>query len=435
MVAGLSVITCTVGAGEVPAARHATSRPMGMASGYDAQVAVDWFNLLYEVIRIERLSPPVAARLIGYQSVILYESLVPGMPLHRSLGGQLNELEPPARRGGPALHWPSVANGALARGMRSFLPAASPASLTAINLQEEQIALQVTRRVPARVKAASVQRGREEADRVIQWAAGDGYAAANNCAYTPPAGDGLWEPTPPLFRPALQPCWGSLRPFVLTSGSECAPPPPPAFSTAPDSAFHLEALEVYQAGTSLTDEQKAIAQFWSDDPGNTGTPPGHWISIVGQIAQRDGLSLAEAAEAYARVGIAVADSFVACWDAKFQHNLLRPVTYIQDHVNAAWLPLLGTPPFPEYTSGHSTQSAAAALVLGDMLGTVSFTDRTHETRGLEPRSFASFDEAAAEAAISRLYGGIHYRAAIERGMDQGSCIGGAILDRVQFRKR
>ena len=135
------------------------------------------------------------------------------------------------------------------------------------------------------------------------------------------------------------------------------------------------------------------------------------------------LSLDSAAEAYAKVGIAVADAFICCWSTKYRFNLLRPVTYVRRLIDPSWTPLLITPPFPEYTSGHSVQSAAAAQVLTELFGPVAFIDRTHERRGLAPRSFGSFIDAAHEAAISRLYRGIHFRAACERGVQQGICIG------------
>ena len=175
--------------------------------------------------------------------------------------------------------------------------------------------------------------------------------------------------------------------------------------------------------TELSPEQEAIARFWSDDPGATPTPPGHWISILTQVVRALDLPLDRAAEAYALVGIAVADAFISCWNAKYRDNVLRPVTYIRRLIDPDWTPLLITPPFPEYTSGHSVQSAAAAHVLSKLFGRLAFTDRTHERRGLAPRSFGSFMEAAREAAISRLYGGIHFRAACERGFDQAICIG------------
>ena len=177
---------------------------------------------------------------------------------------------------------------------------------------------------------------------------------------------------------------------------------------------------------ALTAEQEAIARFWSDDPGQTSTPPGHSVSITTQALRRERASLAEAAEAYARVGMAVSDAFVACWFQKYRYNLLRPVTYAQAQFDRDWLPLLITPPFPEYPSGHSDQSGAAFQVLTDMFGRRhEFVDRTHDERGLPARRFDSFLDAGEEAALSRLYGGIHFRAAIDNGFLQGRRIGRA----------
>ncbi len=214
---------------------------------------------------------------------------------------------------------------------------------------------------------------------------------------------------------------------VASAGSS-DPGPPPAFSTDPASALYVEANEVYQTVNGLTAEQLEIALFWSDDPGTTATPPGHSASILTQTLRSQNSSLATAAVGYARLGLAVCDAFIECWDTKFQYNLLRPISYIRQYIDQGWgnpLPLT-TPPFPEYTSGHSVQSAAAATVLTATFGSIAFTDHTHDARGLPPRSFSSFEAAAQEAAISRLYGGIHYRAAIERGLQQGRRIGAAV---------
>jgi hypothetical protein len=225
--------------------------------------------------------------------------------------------------------------------------------------------------------------------------------------------------------------------MVLTSGEECSPPGHPAFSTDTASDFYSAALEVYHVGIALTDEQKTIVDYWSDGAAATGTPAGHWIAIVSQISRNNDLSLAAAAEAYARVGIAVHDAFIACWNAKYIYNLQRPVTYINDNIDGGWTPYIVTPVFPSYISGHSTQSAAAARVLTDMFGIMSFTDTTHLDHGLvppqEPRTFNSFDEAAAEAAISRLYGGIHFPFDNNDGLASGRCIGQVSHDRLSFR--
>jgi hypothetical protein len=185
---------------------------------------------------------------------------------------------------------------------------------------------------------------------------------------------------------------------------------------------------VYLAGVNLTEEQAEIALFWADDPG-TVTPPGHSLSLTSQILTRESASLAVAAEALFRVGCAASDAFIQCWQTKYTWNLLRPVTYIRSHIDAGWSPLVTTPPFPEYNSGHSTQSAAWAEVMTAQFGTdYGFTDHTHDRRGLESRHFSSFHEAAEEAAVSRLYGGIHYRFGNDSGLDAGRCVGRAVAE-------
>jgi hypothetical protein len=316
---------------------------------------------------------------------------------------------------------------------------ASQASLAAIDALERQFAGEFRASVRPLVYARSVQFGQAVAKALLAWAAADGSATLADCPYTPPVGPGLWEPTPPAYSPQpVQPCWGQLRPFVLTSGAECAPPPHPPYAEDPSSEFYANAFAVYQTSLTLTEEQRTIAQYWADDPGATGTPPGHWMAIMGQLAMHDGLSLIAAAEGYARVGIAVADAFISCWETKYTYNLLRPVTYLQNLIDVTWLPILVTPAFPEYSSGHSTQSGAAATVLTDMFGVRAFTDTTHADHGLvppqAPRSFSSFEAAAAEAAMSPLYGGIHSPFGNDNGLAQGWCIGQAIRERIRYKK-
>jgi PAP2 superfamily len=215
--------------------------------------------------------------------------------------------------------------------------------------------------------------------------------------------------------------------MAIASGDAVVPGDHPPFSTDPASAFHAEAIEVYDAVNQRTAEQEAIARFWSDDPGAIVTPPGHSCSIAAHVLRQEDASLMLAAETFAKVGIAVNDAFIACWHAKYRYNLLRPVSYLRANVDAGWLPLLTTPPFPEYPSGHSVQSGAAFHVLADLFGDDHrFVDHTHDDRGLPARRFTSFTAAADEAGISRLYGGIHFRAAIELGLTQGRSIGAAV---------
>lgn len=409
------------------------------ADKFPSDVASTWFEELYNIVRAEKTTPPSASRIYGITAVALYESIVTGTEENRSLVGQLNGLRslPPPKKN-KKYHWPTVANAVIANTSRGLYPTISQASLDAINALEQSFASQQQPVVPGPAYERSVAHGQAVATAILDWAATDGFSIYNDCPYIPVSVPGAWEPTPPLFNPKpLRPCWGQIRPMVLISGEECSPPGHPAFSTNTASNFYAAALEVYTVGLGLTGEQKTIANYWSDGTGTTGTPPGHWIAIVSQIVRNDGLSLAAAAEAYARVGIAVHDAFIGCWNIKYIYNLQRPVTYINNNINADWLPYIVTPGFPSYASGHSTQSGAAAHVLTDLFGMKSFTDTTHTDHGLvptqEPRTFDSFDEAAAEAAVSRLYGGIHFSFDNNDGLASGQCIGQAIHDRVSFK--
>jgi PAP2 superfamily len=411
----------------------------GLADDFPSEVASVWFDTLYDVVKSEATAPPFASRIYGVTAVALYEAVVPGTRHNRSLVGQLNDLvSVPKPKKDKKHHWATVANAALARTIRGLFPSLTRENLTAIKALEQEFGVEFQAEVEQKDYERSVAHGQAVADAILAWAATDGYSTVNNCPYIPNSVSGAWEPTlRDLIPTPLQPCWGELRPMVLASSAECAPRGHPEFSTTSGAKFHAAALEVYDTGRTLTEEEKTIAEYWADVPGATGTPPGHWITIVGQTARNDDLSLAQAAEAYVRVGIAVTDAFIECWHAKYFYNLQRPVTYIQDHIDGIWLPYLVTPPFPTYTSGHSTQSGAAATVLTAMFGSKVFTDTTHTDHHLMPpqvpRSFNSFDEAAEEAAVSRLYGGIHFSFDNNDGLESGRCIGQTIIDHVRFK--
>jgi hypothetical protein len=420
-----------------------------VTADFASDTAKAWLDLVTQAIDDDNLNPPEASRVIAYAGVTLYEAVVAGMPDHRSLVGQLNGLgELPEADEDDHIHWPSALNAALADVLESLF-AGSPTTLANIaaleTSQVNQFALEVAQGdilqddVDRGVEhGQAVANGQGNTDGLIDWIAGDGFAEVNNCAYQVPVADGFWEPTPPLnIANPVEPCWGDLRPFVLLFGGECAPLPHPPFSRDPASAFALEAQEVYDTFNNLTTEQMDIATFWADGAGSL-TPPGHWVSITGQVLEDEGENLEVAAEAYAKVGIGVADAFISCWKVKYVFNLLRPVTYIRDPAgpinDSAWLPfLVDTPPFPEFTSGHSTQSGAVAELLTDVFGDdLAFVD--DDTHPGMSRSFTSFKQAAREAADSRLFGGIHFRSAIERGLEEGACIGRTILMEVQFLK-
>ncbi|MFN8439948.1 MAG: vanadium-dependent haloperoxidase [Caldilineaceae bacterium] len=402
----------------------------------DAQVATTWFDLYLHLIQTtDGFTPPVAARALGYAGVTLYEAVVPGMTDHQSLAGQLNDLTTlPTPEAGKTYHWPSVANSALAYITRELFINTSRENERVIHALERQLAAGFQAQADQATLDRSIEYGHTLAEAIYQWSLSDGGARGQlhnfHDDYLPPQGAGLWIPTAPKFqRSPLQPYWGDNRPFVLQNGNMCDPPPPLTYSEQPTSTFYRQAMEVYTTVQNLSAEQETIALFWADDAGRTPTPPGHSIAIVTQILKDGHASLALAAETYAKVGIVANDAFISCWRTKYTYNLIRPISYIQRVIDPTWnTPNLTdpvtTPPFPEYTSGHSVQIGAVATVLSDLFGKAyHFTDHTNDQRGFLARSFNSFDEMANEAAISRLYGGIHYRQAIEAGLAEGKCIG------------
>lgn len=407
----------------------AIDRPDGKTA---ETVLQSWYTLVLELVRhTATYTPPVASRSFGYLGVTAWEATASGNPALKSLAGKVNELTPiPQRESGAAYDETIVLNAALETAARDLFSNTGPTGQRALDAVSKRLLTDATGGKPAELVERSIAYGQSVAAHVIAWSRTDGGASVENMGfpaeYKPESGPGAWVPTSAIRQQQapLLPGWGKNRPIAMPDGKACELPPPPVYSEENGSAFHTEALEVHATVKALTDEQKLIARFWSDDPMLTPTPPGHWIAIVLQIAERDSLPVDKSAEALARTGIAVSDSFIACWRDKFVFNLIRPVTYIRKHIDPKFEPLLITPPFPEYPSGHSSESGAAAEALTAMFGNnFAFEDATHVREGLKARPFKSFWAAAEEAGISRLYGGIHFRAAIEQGLAQGRCIG------------
>ncbi len=390
-----------------------------------------WYKLILELVRhTATYTPPVASRAFGYIGVAAHEALATGNKGLMSLAGQLNGLTPvPARTEG-AHDEACVLHAVINATTQGLFANTGPTGQRALVAIEKRLGMAASDGIAQDVVDRSVAHGQAVAAHILAWAATDRGAVIDNMGfpreYTPGTNPQDWVPTSLVRQQQapLLPGWGEVRPFAMPTGTSCSIPAPPAYSEDPTSAFYAAGLEVHDTVKNLTDEQRLIARFWSDDPMLSPTPPGHWISIALQIADRDALPADRITEVLAKVGIAMADGFIACWAAKFEFNLLRPITYIKRVIDPKWEPLLNTPPFPEYPSGHSTQSAAAAEVLTGFFGeTFAFDDATGEPEGLPVRSFTSFAQAAEEAGISRLYGGIHYRFGVEEGLTQGRCVG------------
>ncbi len=408
------------------------------AAEHNAQIANDWMRLLYQLVRDENINAPAASRFYGYAGVALYEAVAPGIPGNYSVGGQLSGLPLlPYPEEHLEYDYPAIANASLETVM-SFLfeqAEASGETFAQIDALREEQTTHRLEEVEAEVVEHSLALGDELGTALVEWIKNDGYEDIKDRPYdlviNAPSG---WVPTAEGMI-ALEPYWGTLRPFGLSYAEQCHVEMRMPFSTDPDSTFYQQAKEVLDTSDTLTEEQREIGRFWIDTPGITGAPSGHWVMIETQLVERLDLKLDRSAEMYILVNTALADAFISAWNLKYRDNLVRPVTYIQANLRRNWTPYLETPPFPEYPSGHSVVSGAAAEVLTTMFGQVAFTDRTPIINGHEnvARSFTSIEAAAAEAAISRLYGGIHYRAAIENGLRQGECVGQAILINVRLR--
>ncbi|HEX5171697.1 MAG TPA: vanadium-dependent haloperoxidase, partial [Cyclobacteriaceae bacterium] len=301
--------------------------------------------------------------------------------------------------------------------------------------------------MPNEIFERSIDYGNKVAAHIMDWASKDNYKQSRSFPkYTILDDPSTWKPTPPAYMDAIEPYWNEIRTFVIDSPAQFTPAPPLPFSKEKDTDFYKEAAEVYEIGKGLTDEQKEIARFWDCNPFMMNvkghvmfatkkiSPGGHWMNITNQVCLKGKKTFEESAEAYARVSIALADGFISCWDEKYRSRLIRPETYINQYIDENWTPLLQTPPFPEYTSGHSVISNAAAVTLTSLFGdNFAFTDSTEIEFGMPPRSFKSFLDASSEAAVSRLYGGIHYRRACDVGIDEGRALGKFIVERIRTR--
>jgi len=401
-----------------------------MAADFDAAVPIAYYQLSLGITKqTAGFTPPVQARAYGYMGIALYEAIVGGMPDNRSVARQLQGIGPLPEPKGIPYDWALVANGALAEVMRGLWgdkTNKAADNIAALNALEAQLAAHYSAGVPPGIAKLSGEFGRAVGAAVFATSRDDGgdqsYLTNFPTTYTPPTGPGLWVPTA-LGQIAMQPFWGTtVATLALSNAMECNPGAPPAYSEQPGSAFYAEANLVYQISKTLTPEQITIAQYWADGPG-TISGPGHSLAIVSEIVMQQHANLAMATEAYARAGIADADALTALWWVKYHFNLLRPVTYIDHVIDPTWKPLLPTPPFPEYVSAHSAQSAAVIVTLESLFGNnVPFVDHAHDADGFTPRSFARIFDAAVEAGISRLYAGIHFQSGNLNGRSLGQCV-------------
>jgi hypothetical protein len=401
-------------------------------------------NKLTQVIIHDIFSPPVASRIYGYATLAGYEAMAPFNPQYESLGGKMKGFKAAAKpEAGQEYCYPLA-------GAKAFLTVARALTFS-VNFYDEfepEFYKQFEADgVPDAVRERSMAYGEAVAKNVLEFAAKDHYKQTRGFKHTVTNEDGTWVPTPPAYMDAAEPKWNNIRCWTMDTCNQFMPPRPPAFSLSKGSPYERELTEVYEVGKNLTQEQKDIAYFWDDNAfvmnvaGHVSyaskkmTPGGHWLAIAQTVGRQQKLDLMRMSEAYVLTAFALADAFIACWDEKYRTKTVRPETVINKSVDPKWTPFLQTPPFPEYPSGHSSISAAAATVLTRLMGdNIAFTDSTEHKYGHGVRSFKSFREAADQASISRLYGGIHYRSALTNAAAMGEKVGQHVLERARTRK-
>lgn len=411
----------------------------------NAKIAEQWIDVLRIIVANESVNPPRASRVFAYTSISMYESVYEGIAGNKSLQGQLNGFALnviPANS--DSLDYEIVLNEAISIVALSdtIIPAIhqpiNQKDVDSINSLHDRILAAKTGLVVDSIIQKSKARGALVARAIINYAATDNFLSVKTLSYTVPARDTAhlwyWVPTDNAHTNPVEPYWKNMRSFTLTASNRFEIPQAILFSTDTSSAFGRQAYEVYNTVNNRTTDQSDIRLWWSDATG-TQTPAGHWMGMLKYIFHTKNYKLDKALELYVLTGISTADAFISCWTAKYNYNLLRPETYIKDYIQAGWSTgqLDITPPFPEYPSGHSVCSGAAAKVLSDAIGIVGFTDSINTNIGYRARRYPSIDSAANEAGISRLYGGIHFREAIVSGLIQGRNIGQNVTTKIKLK--
>lgn len=390
-------------------------------------------------------SPPVASRTYAYISIAGYEAAIAANSNYQTLAGQLHGLKTlPKPLPGKEYSYTIAA-------VQSILSVGKIMVVSESKIQAfyESIMNEFKQSgIPPDVYNNSIAFGQEIAKHILNWAAQDNYKqtrtfskyAVNNDAAS-------WKPTPPTYMKAVEPHWNKIRTFLIDSAQQFKPLPPTPFSVDKNSKFYKEAVAVRDISLNLSAEQKEIASFWDCNPFKMNvnghvmyaskkiSPGGHWMNITRLACQKKTANVIESLEVYACLAITIADAFISCWDEKYRSLVIRPETYINKYIDGAWMPLLQTPPFPEYTSGHSVLSTAAAFMLTRKFGDdFAFADSTEVEFGIPVRHFTSFNQAAEEAAVSRFYGGIHYMPSIVNGSEEGEKLGRFMIRKLKTIK-
>ncbi len=393
-----------------------------------------WNNKLTYVIMMDVFTPPVCSRIYAYTNIAAYEALIAGNKKYKTYAGKLNGLTAlPQPDAGKKYNY-TIAS------VLAFTTAAQKLVFNGDAIKEKEAAwLEQLDSIGINQELLdnSVEYGREVGQHILTWASKDGYLQRTSFGgYVVTQTPGRWVPTPPDYMDAVENNFKMLRPFVLDSASQFKAQPPIKYDTAKGSAFYKQAYEVYQAVNAPNPGDSATAWYWDDNPNTSITqghityfqqkmsPPGHWVHIACNVAAKENFDEVKTASLVSQTAIAIADVIISCWETKYFYNYIRPETFINKYIDKNWEPLIQTPAFPEYTSGHSGISASAATILTSFVRDgYAFIDSTEVLFGRPIRKFNSFYEAAGQASISRMYGGIHFREALETGNEQGKKVG------------
>jgi hypothetical protein len=366
----------------------------------------------------------------AYMSVALYEAVHPGIQGSASLSQFLYQMPPmPVIEANTDYNWSVSANAAVASLVRQYFTWMTDANKTSVDSLENAYNQRLRVSMNEDFFNRSQAFGRKVASAVYDWSKSDNFNVSNT-GYTPPTGSGMWEPTLPAYAGAIAPFLKDALLFIQANQTVTAPAFPYAYSEDPSSDFYKAVKEVYDISKALTPEQLTMAKWWVDVGVNTAyTASGHIFMLVNQALEARNLNLAQAAAIFAKAGVGLRDGVITLWKIKYNYNMIRPVTYIRRLIDPNWLPAIGTPAHPEYPSAHAYLTAAAMQVLTRELGdNIPFTDNSYTFLGYAPRQYSSFTKVAEECALSRIYGGIHYRASVETGLAVGKKIGDKAAD-------
>ena len=414
---------------------------------YSGEFLQDYFSLQCDIVRTtDGFLPTMAARAYGYLGVTAYEAVIHGIPNGQSLVGQIQGFDPgslPLPDMNKKYNWAIACNAATAQMMRYMFGVNLSADNSALIDQMEADNLAIfSSSVSDEIVSNSENFGLDLAEAIYNISISDGGDEAyldpfsqENPVNFPPD-DYCWVPTGPQPGP-LTPYWGDNRSFIsgIAPSSQVGGHIP--FSIDPNSEFYAAAMEVYNQVNVLNGpEEVIITEYWADDPFATCTPTGHTFNIIKQMCAEAGATLEKTAVAFGMMGVAENDAFISCWKSKYDYILIRPVSYIQLHIDPSFSTVIGTPPFPAYTSGHSAEIGAGTKVMihlfAEANGDYTFTDLSQVQYGFSPRSFDNLYEMANECALSRYYGGIHYTFDNLKGLELGFAVGNAVVNDINW---